>query len=85
MLLESFVSQYETAHGIPPAQIVVTPLAVLAVAIKETLERQVVYKDKTIPVVSREFSATEVTAQGAGTKLGLFVKDMEQVVAVDLL
>jgi hypothetical protein len=64
------VGQYQQRHGRLPRQIVLTPLALLALAIKDSAKP--VWQS--VPVVCRESAESEAAQDGVnGQGLGVFV------------
>jgi len=83
-LLEKMVDQYVELHGVYPTSIVLTPFAVLALALKEGLNKSLSYKGQTIPLTSTDFDYTEVVDRGSGSRLGVMVSDSSRLTSVDL-
>lgn len=76
-LLTRLVSQYRAKHGREPAQIVVSPVALVALA----AQRTVAPRWMGIPVMCREIKPEEAVQRGP--VLGIDVKET-QVVSFDL-
>lgn len=74
-VLTAMVKQYQQRHGHLPQQIVLTPLALLALALKDSVKPRWM----SVPVVCREIGENEAardTASGQG--LGVFVLAEDQ-------
>jgi hypothetical protein len=83
-VLTLLVNQFERRHGLLPQQIVLTPLALLALAIKGSVAPTWL----SVPVTCREINESEATDDIAlGKLLGVFVLPEERtgrIVACDL-
>lgn len=79
-LLRDMISQYTRRHRRLPSQVVMTPKAAVALAIKgESCWSQ------DVTVIARKFSSAETRPPGRGNALGIALKpDLTQIVAVEL-
>jgi hypothetical protein len=70
-MLPSMLSQYRKTHNnSSPAEIVVTPLAAVVLAMKKC----VIQFCDGVRVVGKDFKETEAVAPGTGSRLGVFVR-----------
>lgn len=68
-ILSQMVEQFRQEHNQAPREIVVAPVALLALGIKQSV---MPFWDN-VPVKCRLFEESEVVEVGTGTRLGVFV------------